>query len=358
MPSSPLRPGPVTILQGRIVAVDPARWLCTVRCSALQREFRDVLIPSLYSSSEGDGVHYMPEVGAVVFVATPSDGGNSFLLLSAPQTSPATVDGQPGSYHSGRPYLSPGDLVVLTRDGNGVIARRGGLTEIRSTALSRIAFDPTTDQVATLAQRWSVETPCGRMSWEPGPGSDTEIDTTALLTFEGKEFISSPSWSTRTRVGHIGERLWFDAPPAEIPLVDTVAMLPVSSIGGAIELIPITVRAPAVLDPAAVVYAVEINSAEDREGADLSLRVLMSRAGDAQLETRGKLRLLKEGQNQAEPTVLGRSLLEGLQASLTEIQTALVGLGATLPETASFLADIATSLETQRPFLSSALETD
>jgi hypothetical protein len=300
----------------------------------------------------------MPEVGAPVFVAVPSDGGNPFLLLSAPQTSSSTADGQPGSFHSGRPFLNPGDIVLLTRDGNGIIARRGGLTEIRSTSLSRIAFDPATDHVATLAQNWSVDTPGGRITWAPSPGEEDRIDTTNLFTFEGKEFVSSPSWSVRTRVGHVNERLWFDAPPPEIPLVDTPVLLPVASIGGAIELVPITVRAPAQLDPAAVVHAYEVNAGEDQDEPDSSLRVLISRAGDAQVDIRGKLQIRKEGLGTPEPVLRGRSFLAGLQASLTEIQTALSGLGVALPQTTLFLADITTSITEASPLLSTAVETD
>ena len=106
MPSSGLNPVDARIYQGQITSIDPSRWVCAVDCRGAKREFTNVTIPSLYSTPFGEGVHYMPEIGARVFVCSPSDGSETFLLLSAPFASASTEDGQPGSYHSNRPFLT------------------------------------------------------------------------------------------------------------------------------------------------------------------------------------------------------------------------------------------------------------
>lgn len=59
-----------------------------------------------------------------------------------------------------------------------------------------------------------------------------------------------------------------------------------------------------------------------------------------------------------ERTILGETLLTDLQASLTEIQTALAGLGIPLPNTAVLIGKITTSLSAGAPLLSNNLKTD
>lgn len=364
MPSSPLRPTTALILQGRITSVDAARWLCTVFCSVVKREYREVVIPSLYSTSSGEGVHYMPEVGAQVFIVTPSDGSNPFLLLSAPQATAATEDGQPGSFHSGRPFLSPGDMSLLTRDGNGFIARRGGLTEIRGTPLARILFNPFSNEVTTIAENWKVDTVGGSIEWRSNdPNTGLLGDTTSLYTSEFREFVTSPSWSVRCNFGNTEERLWFDVEPPAPPLIDTPTTLHVAGAVG-FEPVSFVVKQPATLDPAAVVARIQVSLDERAEEVVPSIDLKASRAGDIKLSLTGKLQVTKGADTIPEPAILGRSFLERLQVSLTEVQAAITTLSAAtatpvvLSETSALVADITASLSSGSPLLSSSFEMD
>jgi len=361
MPSSGLKPGQASVLQGRIMLVDAARWICTVYCDSVRRELTNVIIPSLYSTPEGEGIHYMPEVGAVFYVCMPSDGASPFLLLSAPQPSQATADGQPGSFHFGRPYLSPGDLALTTRDGNGIIARRGGVTELRGSPLSRIMTNPFTDQVLTIARNWRVETLGGSQTWTTG-----ELDEAAsfgllssTFSFEAKEFIDSVGWSVSVDSGYTGERLELDAAVPAPALIPTPSTLYVEGPQGARVPYVVNMQKPASLDPAGVVYRFRVNTEEDTGEVVPSFSLEVARKGDARLELDGKVRIAAvSDQNTAQPVMLGTDFLTKLQASLTEIKVALTTLGLPTVATDDLLGDIVDSLAGQGSFLSSVLEAD
>jgi hypothetical protein len=364
MPSSSLRPISALILPGRIVSVDTARWICTVFCDAAKREYREVVIPSLYATETGEGIHFMPEVGAVFYVVVPSDNSNPFLMLTAPQVLPATEDGQPGSFHFGRPYLNPGDLSFFTRDGNGLICRRGGLTELRGTSLSRMIMDPLANQVLTVAQNWKVHTIGGSIEWNHlDTGEGETADLTSVLTVDAREFVNSKSWSTKTTQGFTGERLWFDVEPPPAPLIDTPAVLNVQTDDGEIEPFLFTVKKPASLDSAAVVFNFQVNSDETLLEPEPSANVSISRAGDIKLQTQGRVRVAKiPSEEPAERVLLGETFLTGLGSALSEILAALTALGTSPDNTANIVAlinSINTSLSNKgRPLLSSVIESE
>ena len=360
MPSSPLRPTSALILPGRIVSVDTARWICTVFCTVIKREYREVVIPSLYATETGEGIHFMPEIGAVFYVVVPSDGSNPFLMLTAPQVSSSTEDGQPGSFHFGRPYLNPGDLSFFTRDGNGLICRRGGLTEIRGTSLSRMIMDPLANQVLTIAQNWKVHTVGGSIEWSHLDTEGESADLTSVLTVDAREFVSSESWSTKTTQGSTGQRLWFDVAPPTPPLIDAQTILNVQTVTGAIEPVRFTVKKPAGLDSAAVVFNFQVNSDETLPTPEPSANVSISRAGDIELQTQGRLRVTKlPSEAPAERVLLGETFLTDLSSALSEIQAALTLLSLPTTATAALISKITSSLSNNgRPLLSSVIESE
>jgi len=368
MTSKPLRPSQPTVLQGRVVLVDSARWTCVVYCDTVKREFTNVIIPSLYSTPSGEGIHYMPEVGALCFVCAPSDGAGAFLLLSAPQPSAATQDGQPGSYHSGRPYLSPGDMAILTRDGNGIIARRGGVTEFRGTALSRIVTNPFINQILTIAENWKVETFGGSMEWKSyGREEDAFGDLTCAYTFRAREYVNSGGWTVSSEAGSIRDpasgalsRLELDGPIAVPALVDTPVTLQVEGELGVLTPLVVTMKKPASFDTAAVVYRFSVCPDESAdESASRSFVCEIARKGDARVTLDGKIRITSNSGSESQPVLLGTDFLGKLQDSLTEIKGALASLGIpATPATDALLSDIVASLATRSPFLSTVLEAD
>ena len=358
MPSSGLQPVDARIYQGRITSVDPSRWVCVVDCIAAKRSFQNVTVPSLYSTPFGEGVHYMPEVGAQVFVCVPSDGSESFLLLSAPFASASTEDGQPGSYHSNRPFLNPGDMTVLTRDGNGLIVRRGGVTELRGTALSRIITNPFKNQLLCIAENWKVETLGGSTEWKTLTREEDNFgDLTTRKTEEVKEFATAKSWTVRTQMGNTeGARIELDAPIPEPSLTPVTKPLILSD--GTVE--PITTFRPSVPDPAKRVVSFQVKAQESLYvGEPTALNVGIARNGATLIETNEKIRVAKIlDTGTTEPVVQGTTFLTKLNASMSEIKGILNALGFPTPQTDLLLGDIVASLSDRAPLLSQTLETD
>lgn len=300
----------------------------------------------------------MPEIGAKVLVCRPSDGSEAFLLLSCPFVKDSTEDGQPGSYHSNRPFLNPGDMTVLTRDGNGLIVRRGGVTELRGTALSRIITNPFKNQLLCIAENWKVETLGGSTEWKTLTREENNFgDLTSRKTEEVKEFITAKSWTVRTQMGNTeGARIELDASIPEPPLLPVPKPLTLSD--GTVE--TVTTLQPSAPDPAKRVVSFQVKAQEDLYvGEPTALNVGVARNGATLIETNEKIRVAKIlDTGTTEPVVQGTTFLTKLSASLTEIKTALNTLGYPTTQTDLLLSDIVASLSDRAPLLSSTLESD
>jgi hypothetical protein len=361
MSSFPRKPIDAQIFSGRIISVDPSRWTCVVRCDQVQREFVTGIISSVYQSATGAGLHYMPEVGSHCLVAVSSDHSGAYLIAGAPLVSSVTTDGKPGSYHSNRPYLSPGDMACVAEGQNGVFITRNGTTELRGSGLSRIVAEGRTDTLTVVARHMIVET-IG--STEEKVCIDSEDAGTFFPAFyyetTVREFAQSPSWSVRSKVGFTeADRVELDGsvPIPALSSQQTTLYIEDPLLG----LIPEDVIAlrPSSLDPAACVYLFEVNSDEEADVPDQSLSLKVARSGSALLTLDGKLRIAQETDaGTAQPVMLGTEFLTKLQASLTEIKVALNTLGFTTAATDDLLSDIVDSLAGQGSFLSSVLEAD
>lgn len=158
--------GTAVIQRGFIAAVNPDKWTMTVQTAYGRRRVVDCPIPSVYTHrNRGEGIHFIPEVGADVWLCFPSEDSRPFPITYIP---PA---GEDASVRANRPNLTPGSYALLTRDGNGVRIHRGGVVEIESTPLCKMIFLPREDAIVTFAQEWRLETPSGRMHFYTGePG--------------------------------------------------------------------------------------------------------------------------------------------------------------------------------------------
>lgn len=361
--SSPARAVPAEIILGRVVEVDPDRWVCRVLCSDPVREFSPVLVSSLFMGSRGEGIHAMPEVGVRVYVAVPSDGTHAFIIGYAFTLDSTSGDGlKAGSLHSGRPYLNPGDIAALSRDHNGIVIRRGGIVEICSTPLARTIYNPHANQVLTVAENWEVETLGGKLSWKNlHRDEDQDGELTARYQHEVRQYVDSPNLSVQLQMGATeGARLELDGPVPEPLLVDTPTQVHLLSAGAlAPQPITVSVKRPATTDPAARVIDLRVRDDERSEGADDTLAVGVSRQGAVLLETAAKVRIaLDEDTGLCEPVLRGTTFLTALSEAFTEITAGLNSLGILTPRTDAFLAEILTSESTGAPFLSSTLESE
>jgi|SaaInlStandDraft_7_1057024.scaffolds.fasta_scaffold00038_41 hypothetical protein len=362
-PATPTRAVSAQIHLGRVVEVDPDRWICRVIGDDPPKEFTPVLVSSLFMGALGEGIHAMPEVGARVYVAVPSDGSQKFLVGYAYTMDPTTEDARKaGSFHSGRPYLNPGDIAALSRDQNGVVIRRGGIVEIRSTPLARTIFNPQQNQVLTLAENWEVETFGGKISWRNlHREDDRDGELTAQYEHQVRQYVDSPSSTLRLQMGATeGTRLELDEPVDRPPLKDVSTKVTLLA-AGALAPLPITipVRRPDAPDPAARVVDFRVYDDEMAPVSAESLTFGISRQGAALLETAEKIRIAKDvDTGNSEPVLRGSSFLSALSKSLAEIQAGLNALGVPTPDTAVFLGELAASEITGEPFLSSTLESE
>jgi hypothetical protein len=361
--ASPARAVPAEIVFGRVVEVDPDRWVCRVLSSDPVREFSPVLVSSLFMGTQGEGIHAMPEVGVRVYVAVPSDGTHAFIVGYAFTVDETTGDGRnAGSLHSGRPHLNPGDIAALTRDQNGVVIRRGGIVEIRSTPLARTIYNPQGNQVLTIAESWEVETFGGNIAWKNLQREDDQDgELSARFQQEVRQYVDSPRSSVRIQMGATeGARLELDGPVPAPPLVDTTTTLQLLAAGSlAPQPITLSVKRPSAADPAARVVDLRVYDDERDTSAEESFVLGVSRQGAVLIETGAKVRIADgEDTGDTEPVLRGTTFLTSLALALEEISTGLNALGFLTPATASLLADIRTSKASGAPFLSSTLESE
>lgn len=360
--ASPGRGVPAEIYLGRVVEVNPGRWTCRVISGDPPKEFDPVVVSSLFMGVQGEGVHTMPEVGARVYVGVPSDGTLAFIAGYAYTIDEATEDQESGSLHGGRPYLNPGDISALTRDQNGVVVRRGGLVEVRSTPLARTIFDPHQNQVLTFAENWEVETFGGKLSWRSLQREEDSLgELSARLQCEVRQYVDAPSSSVRIQMGSTeGDRIELDEPVTQPPLLAVPTPISILAAGSLVpHPIVVSVLRPSISDPAARVVDLRVFDDERSETQTETLSLGVSRQGAVLLETDEKVRIAKTADTGlSEPVIRGQTFLTSLSESLTELKAGLNALGFLTPKTDTLLADILTSATANAPFLSSTLESE
>ncbi len=141
--------------------------------------------------TNGEGFHFLPEVGAICMLAWPSDNTPPFVLGfkgaasvrespdDAPETS--TVDPQGSStdvsFRSRRPQLNPGDIALTTRDENFLILRRGGVVQLGATPISQRVYIPVLNYIRDFCENYKMDAFGGDVAWtverqEDDPGDD------------------------------------------------------------------------------------------------------------------------------------------------------------------------------------------
>jgi len=162
---------PVRIIAGRVVDVDPTRWMAEVKAEETTGQtFRNIPIGSPYAHPfDGEGLHIMPEPGAPVWVVLSSEGDyppyiSGYRAYTDKGASSQTNPTKPGA-RMNRPPMNPGDIFIRTRDRNGVKFRRGGVTEILGSPLSRTIYLARGGKVYTICQNYALDTFGGRIRW-------------------------------------------------------------------------------------------------------------------------------------------------------------------------------------------------
>lgn len=199
---------PARIAQGKILNVNQKNWTVDVYSTFDRFQWFEIQVGSPYLHfTNGEGIYTMPEVGAQVMVALPSDTSPPFVLsFVAPmetsestseeakdedesktkEAAPTTDTARPDavSFSVGRYPAKPGDLVMRGRDGNFVILHRGGVLQIGASEVAQRIFIPLENIIMDLAEQYKLHATGGSIVWglQEGP-SETNPPTQFMQTF-------------------------------------------------------------------------------------------------------------------------------------------------------------------------------
>jgi hypothetical protein len=199
------------------VITDVNRKTFTVRVDTRHsgKTVEDIQVMSPYHHfSSGEGIHHLPEVGAICLIAFPSDNTPPFIMgyLGAastlqtlneeegPERSTAAAEGSATdvSFRSRRPQLNPGDIAITTRDENFLILKRGGVLQIGSTPLSQRIYIPVLNYIKDFAENYELSTFGGDVSWTVARQEDDPSgDAPASYVFHVNEFAQDAKASVR-----------------------------------------------------------------------------------------------------------------------------------------------------------------
>lgn len=144
----------------KIVDVD----IETYRLSVVTQFTQKILVGLSFSTpyqhyANGEGVYFMPEVGSLCWMATPSDGSRPFILAWMPARE------NNDSLRSNKMLLNPGDIYLGTRDENFMILRRGGVVQIGGGPLSQRMFIPINNTIRDFCENYGLHTLGGDLEW-------------------------------------------------------------------------------------------------------------------------------------------------------------------------------------------------
>ncbi len=198
-----------------IVDVNRTTWTVTADTKHSGRTVPDVQVISPYHHYDtGEGVHHLPEVGAICYLAWPSDNSPPLIMgyIGAPasESSPdgnpirATNDGAGShtdvSYRSKRPQLNPGDIAITTRDENFIYLRRGGIVQIGSTPLAQRIYIPILNYIKDFCENYEMHSFGGDVAWTVGREEhDPAGKAPASYVFHLNEFAQDAKATVRIR---------------------------------------------------------------------------------------------------------------------------------------------------------------
>ncbi|KKN98599.1 hypothetical protein LCGC14_0147110 [marine sediment metagenome] len=148
------------IIYCRVSNVDLDKYTLTAVGDIGNRSFFSLPWASPYVNiNQGQGTYCIPEVGSRGYVVIPSDNTDPFFLTFI---MPQSTD----FYRGGRSKkLNPGDQVMISEDGNGVIVRKGGVTQIMSTPICQRMFIPINNFIKDYCENFQLFSAGGTMTW-------------------------------------------------------------------------------------------------------------------------------------------------------------------------------------------------
>lgn len=200
--------------EGTVVDVNHNNFTVIVASTYSARTYPDLPVMSPYMhSANGEGLYFMPEVGAKCWVAKPSDTSPPFVLgFSMPPSVRTSENGDPirsnttgGStsdvtYQGRRLSILPGDMVLATRDENFIILRRGGILQIGSTDIAQRIYFPIGNYIKDFCENYSMEAFGGDIRWNvERQENDPSGNAPCSYLFHMNEFAQDAKASMRVR---------------------------------------------------------------------------------------------------------------------------------------------------------------
>ncbi len=184
--------------EGVVTNVNRKTYTVTVETRHSAKTIYDIqcLVP-YHHYSNGEGIHYLPEVSSICMVAFPNDNTPPFIMGfkgaagvlqsddEAPENSTVDAEGSDTdvSFRSRRPQLNPGDIAFNTRDENFVILRRGGVLQVGATPISQRVYIPVLNYIKDFCENYRMDAFGGDVAWtverqEDDPGDDAPAQYT------------------------------------------------------------------------------------------------------------------------------------------------------------------------------------
>lgn len=174
---------PALIETGRVIDVDLNTYTLTATTQFTKKPHSGISWATPYQHyANGEGFHFIPEVGSLCWMCFPSDGMRPFILA---WRSAMTE----GDYRGLKPDLNPGDMYLGTRDDNFLILRRGGVVQIGGGPLNQRVFLPLDNSIQDFCENYGLSTPGGDLTWKVERSEKTaDGRRPAVLTISAREF--------------------------------------------------------------------------------------------------------------------------------------------------------------------------
>jgi len=323
---------PVTVQAGQIVRVYPDRMTCDVQVEIGKKNlYQDCLLHTGYFNfSVGSGIFAMPEEGALVWVARGSEGSDRLFVVGYR----GAVD-QAGSYAGKLRPMAKGDLMMVSKNNNGVRVYREGSVEIRGVSpLCFLSLESYQQTLRTHANNYYFQSP------------GAEIAVTTQMPEEDLDYIESCRIKTKVRA-------FADEKYAAVE----------THMGGALEDLfeegnePITVAEP--------VFRALVRQSGD--SSTTASQVLLDRTGRIGIEpkdVRVKLRdngnvvIYQDDESKAQQMILGDDFMVDLYFALAEVLLAFNTLGIPAGNLNTLLGKMGNSISDSAPYLTPKLKVE
>lgn len=175
---------PSYVETGQVIDVDVEHYTVSVVTQFTQKALTGLAFATPYQHfSNGEGIYCMPEVGSLVWLCFPSDGGKPFVMAWAP----AREDND--SLRSNKKDLNPGDIYLGTRDDNAIVLRRGGVVQITGGPLCQRLFLPVNNTISDFCENYGLHTLGGDLEWTVDRSEfDVDGHRAAHLRLKAREY--------------------------------------------------------------------------------------------------------------------------------------------------------------------------